>query len=1538
MADTNKEKDGKKKPIYKYGEHELDLGNYIHNLGTNLNSYLDTVKKNWSEGQKEEFTTAFDRYLNGLKEQMNTGVERFSTNNYGRITDLKGELSNVDDDGIDPSGSEYYYNNKGERITTDDYNRLKKRKQRDYKSFSANKEVAAYFKLIGEKIKNKQPKIADTATNYFDFNKHGFIKHFMDKYNPTGGEFDRNTILALDPFDETTGKRGTEKRIALFGSEIDEHLNKLDPTIDWSKTQWGNADEYKKYMQGVKQGLSDGLTEQDYLDYGRGGITRSFLETFNHTGKEFLTPQGEAAADAQKKAEEEAAKRKEQEDKYKAMMQERLNVFNSNRGEWNEHNPYAMGSLSFWNPTTGFDHDAFAESFNYKEQPQYFDKEGKFTGYTKYLNDYLTGDKIFSPEGQRAISALVGMGRYETVDDGPYKGMFYIPQQSDRTTNRALIYNPTSGEAMHVFIGDIPSQRRRITEAWKESEGITNKVDQYKLFKEGGSIEMMQLGGGFDADAWMQQAQEKSLKERATKEGRTMEQQKAGERKTNSDAKSAGSPDAEWKATDTARVAASIADIGSMISSFLPGAGTVIGAGLGIGSSLTTFGADWAEDGLDWGDVKNLGANLGLDVLGLIPAGGAASKGVKIAKTLGKYASRAMATVAAYQGLSNADNIIQSINKMTTDPTNLTVDDWRNISQGFGLLTGGVAASTRKVKKSIAEADMKAKANGAVAIEIVDKNNPANKKIVAFDGNDAAAIKKAQQSGNLDDLRKATVGKYEQFKDWDLATTGNTGLRPVRANGEWQLPWGAKEGRARIFDMYGDKNGNLYTKGGNWQADVKTGQPIDSATELQTATVDKAVADHKKAIMNELMEISARKKKHVEGLEGKIKKDNESITQKKSDLQAADDAGDIAKHRQLTTEIQATTDRRNRMSKLLQEIKQGKSKSYDSWKTKYLQGTGNDAKVVITSNPYNRPDYEVAFSQILKDLNLGKPNYFKYERGGRFNNVRRFLGGGDLRDVVNPGNWYSHMFNTPEMKKWLDTFNANDLNSIKQFNDLQDSWAVNKKNTGYNGQYAIKDKTGGVGTRQKQWNDITGTNPVFERIKGLTRHGGSTDNPEGGYVDNVFGSQENFRHGGTKESWANNQEQLQATIKAFADKGLDYYLDSNGMYKLRVKETAPDKTSPGVETAPPVIETGNEKYTDAAGGGDSEETGNTKSRKESLLGGAMKGFLRDPSNTYGLARMALTDAFNKKTTQHMIDAEIPTYIDAPEHQDYVPYTLDIENAAHQFKAEMNSKASRPLTSDGSLQTAAMLESQKIGLEGEQKKMAEASAIHREAQLLNNQHDYEDATKKINAANINRAAGNATYANIKKHLATESNQKGANYIKGLQEREYYARQKMNDPEQLAQIRSDIHNTALELAVNDGEALGLTPEQVEIYKMLKEGKSVNDLSPEQQQALRVGNNILSQYEQNEWAKYRGLRRFDHARQYAQNQEEPDFFTYSDGSYVREAKNGAKLAIAGIKARTADAERFQKMIIESMKRNDRALDRIAKSMVNYVKDIMK
>jgi hypothetical protein len=64
---------------------------------------------------------------------------RFSTDDLGNITDLRGEFSNIDNDGIDDNGSEYYYNDNGERITTSDYNALKDKKKKNYKTFNANR-------------------------------------------------------------------------------------------------------------------------------------------------------------------------------------------------------------------------------------------------------------------------------------------------------------------------------------------------------------------------------------------------------------------------------------------------------------------------------------------------------------------------------------------------------------------------------------------------------------------------------------------------------------------------------------------------------------------------------------------------------------------------------------------------------------------------------------------------------------------------------------------------------------------------------------------------------------------------------------------------------------------------------------------------------------------------------------------------------------------------------------------------------------------------------------------------------------------------------------------------------------------------------------------------------------------------------------------------------------------------------------------------------------------------------------------------------
>jgi hypothetical protein len=142
------------------------------------------------------------------------------------------------------------------------------------------------------------------------------------------------------------------------------------------------------------------------------------------------------------------------------------------------------------------------------------------------------------------------------------------------------------------------------------------------------------------------------------------------------------------------------ADIISMVASFTGPVGSLVSGGLGLGSSIGTFAADWAEDGLDWNDAKNLATNVGMDLLGMIPVGGAASKTAKIVKSLGKWVPRIAAAVGTMNTLQNGNAILGSLDKLTKEPSKLTVDDWRNISQGIGLVTGVVGAAKRKSRIS----------------------------------------------------------------------------------------------------------------------------------------------------------------------------------------------------------------------------------------------------------------------------------------------------------------------------------------------------------------------------------------------------------------------------------------------------------------------------------------------------------------------------------------------------------------------------------------------------------------------------------------------------------------------------------------------------------------------------------------------------------------------------------------------------------------------------------------------------------------------
>lgn len=1521
MADETKEKQEKKNSTYKFGQSELDLNSYIQTLGHNLNNYLDTVKKDWTEEQRQEFTTAYDRYITGLKEQRDSGVERFSSTDYGRILDSQGKLSNKDDDDIDPAGSEYYYNDKGERITTDDYNLLSDKKKKKYKTFSANREVATYFKTIAEALKSEMDKKATKTetSNIFDITKHGYIPYHSSRYNPTGGTWDGQSILDLDPYDETTGKRGTSQRTARLASDLDQYLKEMDSNLDFSKTRWKTREGYENFIRGAIGKINDGLTSQDYLDLAEAGLTREFLEPYITTEKSLMSKAQRDAADAKAKAEADAKTREEQNKAYQEMMAERLRIYDANKGLYDENNPYFIGKPTYYDLTTNtFDKEGYDEAIQMGNSPSLY-ANGKFIGYDNILNNlFSNNEEMFLPNNRdlnRALlSYILKLGTMHPISDGTYKGWYYLPWEKDKQLNRATIYNPNTGEMQRVFIGYIPEERAKIDNKWKLDNGITQRIDDFKLYRDGGSINYMQLGGGVSMDDLDRQYRKQALKERANAAGVSVEKQKAGERKTSSSALSPDNPNAGWKGTDTARIASSIADIGSMIAAFVPGYGTAISAGLGIGSSLTTFGADVVEDGLDWGDIGNLGVNVGFDLLGVIPGGGAASKGVKIAKTLGKYATRAMAVIAATQGLANSANIIKSISKMTTDPTNLTVNDWRNIAQGFGLLTGGVAAGARKYKKAKVEADMKAKAKGAVAVELVDKNN--NKKIVAFEGDDAVAIKKAQESGNLDELRKATVGKYEQFKDWDLSTTGNVGFRSARGVDGWQLPWGAKEGRARVFDMYGDGHGNLFTKGGNWSADVKTGRPIDPATELTTATVDAALKDKRTKALDELRVIAERRQKQATGAQKKIS-DTDTAFKTEIDTKKAalDDANANGNPTAITIAQNAYNDaitrqlnwqtKRDRLQSYVDNFNTGKV--YNSWKSKYLQGAGDDAKLVISDPRYTRKE-ELVFKDILQSLGI-TPSNFKYEKGGRIKALARFLDS----QIIKAQNG-TVMFRN---NQWLNIDNSEN----------------NARNTGlWNNYYKMDDilsdlesnlsnkDAGTFATTLNELNNLGAdfTNPVLNK-KGYLNWNTKYDTTG---LNKYFGS-DSSRFDYLGPSTWNRNLLLKRIQENFGTSGLSVggtkiYFDGNNWTTSKPVQSITRTTpvTPASTTGTDVVSP--EKDTQSP----------LKPEKQRLS------WEMDPTMKFGLPRALYADIMNRRMTDLM--KESPVLQNPFEYHRTVKSDLNAEMQGQRSAATLANMASKPMTSDASLQVATQLEAANKGQEFINKGMEASNLAYRQSAELAWQQEKENAKNRNAIAGINNAAMAATDSNNRKHEAAYLSKKATIWDNFAKQLEYDAKteQLEKKAEQNALVKSDIRKQVLDevLSENGAAKYGLLPAHVAVLRELNSGKT--QLSDEQQKLALEANKIIEELITSRYADWRGLKRYYTETPKISSKQTTTFTP----TVVPVEKKGGKIEVAGIKARTADAERFQKLILESIKRNEKSLDRLSKSMVNYVKDIMK
>lgn len=678
MANNTETQKPKERVKYKFGQSDIDLTNYIHNLGTNVQSYLNS--KNWNDGQKQEFMNAYNRYLTGLQDQLANNTNRFTTDDFGSIIDSTEALSNTDNDDIDPVGSEYYYDDKGNRITTDDFNALKKRKQKNYNTFSANREVATYFNAIGNALRSKQPTKEQTS-NAFDLSKHGFLADWTRINNPAGGNLNLDPYLEKDAVDEATGKRGTTNRAAYLKEQIENYINNIGD-YDFSSTPFKDRNTYVSRLRAAAENLGNGYNSEDVIALNQAGIGNEFLSKFFSTGaEEPQAKQSELERQAEQSAQELAQRRRD--DELRAVIEEeKQDQYNRQRdaffADYQKQNPFnstikSQAIALSYNPNAMYDRAATKYGVDRSNT------EALQSAVKEYINFPQLAAAIRGKEhilqGQKDVTAahiannLDWAAQSNLLTDKIGDTGYYIVPGSENYDNWSYIaYNPIT--------------RHYEEQSMLLNEELKKKMAYAEYDRRNKDVQKHQLGGllkyteEYQKKAQKEAEKQQRIDQKVEETGKTREQVEAAERR----------PIEEGFSTiDKVRLGTAAADAISAAAAFIPGYGTVASGVLGIGSTLTNIGADIADESMSGWDVAgNALYGLGMDVVGLIPGMGATGKAAKIVRVLKPVSKLAMRTLQAYGMMHSAD----AFNKLMSNPSDMSADDWRNLVTGLQAISG----------------------------------------------------------------------------------------------------------------------------------------------------------------------------------------------------------------------------------------------------------------------------------------------------------------------------------------------------------------------------------------------------------------------------------------------------------------------------------------------------------------------------------------------------------------------------------------------------------------------------------------------------------------------------------------------------------------------------------------------------------------------------------------------------------------------------------------------------------------------------------
>ena len=746
-----------------------------------------------------------------------------------------------------------------------------------------NTEWAKYYlnKLVGQ-LKPHQKEAAKEAGGW-DISKYGLSAYLTGQ-----------GLNAQDIFEKYDGRDANNPNAARSFTQRDaklrEHLGGYKTWLEGKGFDFTKNDN--EWDDNFMTTLSDLINNQDWSDrtalsasLRKLGAGDGYTTAFTSDRWDLNKSDADMAAEANRTEAERKAK--EEREKYAQFARDQYSVFkglsDNNLGGTTYFTSAGDGLFDMsdseyekWLNTHTNDPDSYMRKLqeNYYKNP--FD--------TKVAGEYLP------------LAGRFGALKEVTIDG---KTWHYDPRTIDRNNNRLVVFDKETGETKHAFLGDIADEWNAIRRRWRIDNGYEDEAERYTRYNEQGGVLSMQTGGGFNLAQAVNRDLEERNKARAAETGNTEEVQKArdrvvsnGDQSFRSEKDSIGQPEAGFTGAEIARLASIGADITSL---FLD---PITGVAVGLGSTLTNFGADLADDGFQWQDVKNLGINVGFDLLGAIPIfGDALGTGAKITKNLVKWAPRIMAGMAAFQGVQNFDGMMGSWGKLTSGDKEqkLTVQDWRNIAQSISLVTGGVRAAKNKATQN--KMKQQAKVDGVVGVNVRDRATGEIRQVIV-DGDVAKNIRAAKgdrakieaELSKLDDFN----GKFGESGTMDVATQRGGLQNP------WQKVEGAdgathreyqgftKDGRAQVSDVYDFSQVPAgYGAGRGWKIPGVSDRLNQWHQDLMTRANNKlnpTTVDQRGKISSEAFEAEQARLLNDQGVEAQVGKVKDAVAARKKYL------------------------------------------------------------------------------------------------------------------------------------------------------------------------------------------------------------------------------------------------------------------------------------------------------------------------------------------------------------------------------------------------------------------------------------------------------------------------------------------------------------------------------------------------------------------------------------------------------------------------------------------------------------------------------